>query len=228
VIVVEGRRTRDMPAAELDERLAAAAPSRIVVDLGTGDGRFAYTAAAAHPDWFVVGVDALSERLADYSAKALRKRAKGGLPNALFVRASAEQPPPELRGRADDVRVLLPWGALLVGLVDPPRRPAVLDGIAALAHHQGADLTIVLNAEPWEESTPKDMADLPPVTVDSVEHTLKPAYAERGITVVETRELTEPEVKDLATTWARRLAASHRGHPRFVLVRARMAPRPEA
>lgn len=219
MIVVEGKRTRDMSADELDERIGTAA--RVVVDVGTGDGRWAYTAAEANPDWLVVGIDAISERLAEYSAKAGRKPAKGGAPNALFVRASAEQPPPELHHRADAVHVHLPWGALLAGLVAPDSDSgaAVLDGLAALAKTQ-ASLTVVLNAEPWEESTPKDVAELPAVTVADAETRLAPLYAARGIVVHEAREMTADEVRSFTTTWSRKLAASHRGHPKFVLLQA--------
>jgi 16S rRNA (adenine(1408)-N(1))-methyltransferase len=221
VIVVEGKRTRDMGAPELEERMAAAGATRLVVDVGTGDGRFAYATATAHPDWFVVGIDAIAERLDELSAKAARKPAKGGRPNVLFVRASAEQPPAELRGRVDAVHVLLPWGALLVGtmLADP----VVLDGLTDLAK-PGAELTVVFNAEVWEESTPKDMAELPAVTVDYVRQSLAPAYRARGIEVTEARELSAAEVKDLPTTWSKRLAVSHRGHPKFVLAQGVVAP----
>jgi 16S rRNA (adenine(1408)-N(1))-methyltransferase len=220
VIVVEGKRTREMGGAELDARIAAAAATRVVVDVGTGDGRFAYATATAHSDWFVIGIDAIAERLDTWSAKAVRKPAKGGRPNVLFVRASAEQPPAELQGRAHAVHVLLPWGALLVGtmLADP----AVLDGLTALAR-PGAELTVVFNAEVWEESTPKDMADLPAVTVEYVEQTLAPRYAARGIEISEARELSAQEVMDLPTTWSKRLARSHRGHPKFVLARGAVA-----
>jgi 16S rRNA (adenine(1408)-N(1))-methyltransferase len=224
VIVVEGKRTRELPRDELDElagRLSRA--GRVHIDVGTGDGRYAYATATAHPDWLVVGIDAIREPLAEISTKAARKPAKGGRDNLLFVRASAEDPPPELHGTAHEVGVVLPWGALLTGAV--LAQPAVLQGLTALARPEGADLTVVLNAEPWEESTPKDMAGLPAVTVDYAADTLAPAYAEQGVTVTEARLLDPAEVKALPTTWARRLAASHQGRPRFVLVKGRIAGR---
>jgi 16S rRNA (adenine(1408)-N(1))-methyltransferase len=219
MIVVEGRRRREMTAAELDERIAAANPSSIVIDVGTGDGRFAYHHAGADPGAFVIGIDAIAERLEELSAKAARKPAKGGRANVLFVRASAESLPPQLRGRADTVHVLLPWGALLVGtmLADP----AVINGLVALAK-PGASIDIVFNAEVWEDSTPKDMADLPAVTVDYVDQTLRPAYEAAGIDVTDVHEMSEAEIKDLPTTWARKLA--HGRHPKFVRVVGRVRP----
>jgi 16S rRNA (adenine(1408)-N(1))-methyltransferase len=211
MIVIEGKRRREMTAAELDERMAAGNSSRLVIDIGTGDGRFAYAYATDHPDTFVVGMDAIAERLEELSTKATRKPAKGGRPNVLFVRASVEQPPPELEHRADELHVLLPWGGLLVGTM--LARPDVMAGLSALAK-PGARLTIVFNGEVWEDSTPKDMADLPAVTVEYVESELRPRYRQRGIELDDVHEMSPAEIKDLPTTWARRLA--HGRHPKFV------------
>lgn len=201
MIVVEGKRTREV------DRLDTSPWSRVVIDVGTGDGRSTYATAGDHPDWLIIGMDAISERLAEYSAKAMRKPAKGGRPNALFVRASAEAPPPELHHTADEVHVILPWGALLAGLVDPTGQPAVLDGLRQLGK-PNAVLRVVLNAEPWEESLPKDMADMPSVSVERVQA----AYPQ----ATDVHDLSPDEVKALPSTWARRLAASHHGAPHFV------------
>lgn len=218
MIVVSGKERRELDGAGLAERRRG--HERLVVDVGTGDGRFAYAYAAAHPDSFVIGMDALAENLEEASAKATRKPAKGGLPNVLFVRASVEQPPPELAHQADEVHVLLPWGALLVGtmLAEAP----VMAGLTSLAR-PGARLRIVFNGEVWEESTPKDMADLPAVTVDYVTHTLAPRYERHGIVLDDVHEMTPAETKELGTTWARKL--SHGRHPRFVVATGAVADR---
>jgi 16S rRNA (adenine(1408)-N(1))-methyltransferase len=213
VIVVEGKTRREMGTAELAERMAAAGTQRVVVDVGTGDGRFAYSYAADHADAFVIGMDAIAERLDELSAKAARKPAKGGLPNVLFVRASVEDPPPELARLADEVHVLLPWGALLLGTM--LGTPEVMRGLTFVAR-PGARVTIVFNGEVWEDSTPKDMVDLPPVTVDYVRTELAPRYAEEhGIVLDDVHDMSPAEIKALTTTWARKLA--HGRHPKFVL-----------
>lgn len=214
MIVVEGKRRREMTAAELQERMQAAGTTRVVVDVGTGDGRFAYVRASTHSNDFVVGMDAIAERLEEVSAKAARKPAKGGRPNVLFVRASVESPPAELIGLADEIHVLLPWGALLVGTM--LAEPAVMRGLTALAKPGGAGLVVVFNAEVWEDSTPHHMVDLPAVSVEYVEEVLRPAYQEFGIETDAVHEMSPEEVKDLPTTWARKLA--HGRHPKFVRV----------
>lgn len=120
MIAIVGRSTHDLGPDELAERRRGTV--RVVVDVGTGDGRWAYAYARAHPDAFVVGIDALAANLAEVSRRASRKAARGGLPNVLFVRADAAAPPAELVGSADEVHVLLPWGKLLLGtmLARPP------------------------------------------------------------------------------------------------------------
>ncbi len=118
--VVGKGRTAAMERAELSGLRASAA--RTIVDVGTGDGRYAYAPASSHPEWLVVGVDALDEPMGEMAHKALRKPARGGRANVVYLRAALEVLPDELRGIADEVHVLLPWGRLLEGIVLARRR----------------------------------------------------------------------------------------------------------
>src|SRR6185437_11098206 len=102
----------------------------VAVDVGTGDGRFAYQLASDDARRFVVGIDALAEPMGERAAIAARKPARGGRPNLVFVHAAVEALPVELRGVADEISVQLPWGALLEGIVRA--RADVLQGIAGL------------------------------------------------------------------------------------------------
>ncbi len=170
MIAVRGKHTEAMEGAEL---AALVAPyDGVTVDLGAGDGRFAYRYATAHPERFVIGIDPVAENLRELSAKAARKLARGGLPNVLYVVASVEQLPPELRGIAGEIFVTLPWGSLMRGIILAD--PAVLDGIASLARH-GAELRIVLNARIFDDPVPADVRDLPEVTPDYAMRDPRPA-----------------------------------------------------
>src|SRR6185369_1989880 len=82
---------------------------RVLLDLGTGDGRYVRQLAGEHPDWFMIGVDSCRENLHEYS------RAK--LPNMLFVIASAQDLPCELSGLISNIMVNFPWGSLLESLL---------------------------------------------------------------------------------------------------------------
>ena len=99
-----------MPAADLAALRAEYA--NCAVDVGTGDARFAYHLASERPDWLVIGLDALDEPMGEIAYKAARKPARGGRPNLVLLRAAIEALPAELAQIADEVDVLLPWGAL--------------------------------------------------------------------------------------------------------------------
>jgi len=218
VRVVRGRDLAEVSEAEV--AALAAAHEGLTVDVGTGDGRLAYACARRHPQRLVVGMDPARDQMRETSWRALRKPSRGGLPNVLFVWAGVEAPPAELKGRADRVAVILPWGRLMVGLT--LALPDILEGLRALAA-PGARFDLVLGADVWQDPVPADLRDLPEVTVDYVESVLVPAYERHGLRIVESRMLAREEIAGLATTWARRLAHG-RDEPRFVYVRALAAP----
>jgi 16S rRNA (adenine(1408)-N(1))-methyltransferase len=150
----------------------------------------------------VVGLDVVAAPLVDSARRAARRPDRGGAPNLLYGLARAQEPPPELAGRADEIRVTLPWGDLLEGLALAD--PAVLDGLATLAR-PSARLRVVLNGEPWRSNAPIRMRRLPQLTPEYVRSTLADRYAAHGIVVKESRLLTEGEIQGLHSTWAKRL-----------------------
>jgi 16S rRNA (adenine(1408)-N(1))-methyltransferase len=85
----------------------------VIVDIGTGDGRFVYQTARENPAKFYVGIDANSRPLEKISMKATRRPAKGGAPNLMFVQAAIEDLPDELNDAADEIHIHFPWGSLL-------------------------------------------------------------------------------------------------------------------
>lgn len=173
----------------------------------------------------MIGLDPATGQLADVSRRAARAPARGGLPNLLFAQATAQQPSEELTGRADEIRVALPWGDLLEGLA--LAEPAVLDGLAALAR-PGARLRLVLNGADWHAArAPRRMRRLPQLTPEHARLVLAPAYAAHGIQVTAARHLADGEIRALESTWARRLAHG-RGGLGLTLVDACITPRVEA
>ena len=102
-----GKTSLDLNLTGLQERLTNY--QRIMLDLGTGDGRYVHSLAEKNPGWFVIGVDACRENLHEHS------RAK--LTNMLFVIASAQNLPPELNGLVSQITINFPWGSLLESLL---------------------------------------------------------------------------------------------------------------
>jgi 16S rRNA (adenine(1408)-N(1))-methyltransferase len=75
----------------------------VVVDIGTGDGRYVYRSARSDPDRFYIGIDVERRALEKVSEKIHRRPEKGGLSNVLFVHASVEALPAELDRCADEI-----------------------------------------------------------------------------------------------------------------------------
>jgi 16S rRNA (adenine(1408)-N(1))-methyltransferase len=166
------------------------------VDVGTGDGRFVLDAAGATPDRLAVGIDPVATAMAEASRRAAAPPRKGGLPNALFVVAAAESPPPELAGRASTVTVNLPWGSLLRGALalDPPAAA----GIASLVAPGGRVEMLVAPAD-------RDRLAADVRVEDRLAGSLVGDWAAHGLLVVDARPATPVDLAATRTTWARRL-----------------------
>jgi 16S rRNA (adenine(1408)-N(1))-methyltransferase len=109
---IRGKTSLDMDLTELRARIAEY--NRIFLDLGTGDGKFAFSLADNFPDHFVIGVDSCRENLREFS--------RVDLPNLLYVIASAQSLPRELTGLVSEVAINFPWGSLLESLLNDDAR----------------------------------------------------------------------------------------------------------
>lgn len=105
---IRGRMPCTLDLTELQARLAN--HQRVVLDLGTGDGKFAFHHARTFPSRFVIGVDSCRENLRELS------RLK--LPNLLYIIASAQSLPQELNGLVSHITINFPWGSLLESLLN--------------------------------------------------------------------------------------------------------------
>ncbi|HLF71663.1 MAG TPA: class I SAM-dependent methyltransferase [Dehalococcoidia bacterium] len=175
---------------------------RVVIDLGAGDGRYAYESARGDASSVYVAVDPDADALGEYAYRAARKPARGGVDNARFVVASVEALPEELRGLAGLVRVNFPWGGLLRGLLAPD--DGILHAVASLAAPDGR-FEIVMSYDPAHDPNAFAGEPLPPLDAAYIEAVLAPAYAEAGLAIDETRRLSQDEALALPSNWGRRL-----------------------
>jgi 16S rRNA (adenine(1408)-N(1))-methyltransferase len=185
---------------------------RVSLDVGTGDGRLPYARARESPERFFIGLDANAAGLREWSGRASRER----LPNLAFVRAAVEELPAELRGIADRVSVVLPWGSLLAAVAGPS--VPVLAGLRA-ACQPGAALTVVLGSDPGRDERELRRLGLPPLDSGDLAGRLREGYAAAGLAVARVRPLPGAGLSGWPSTWARRLALG-RGRA-FVEVEAR-------
>jgi 16S rRNA (adenine(1408)-N(1))-methyltransferase len=200
---------RGKTSAEIDaDGLAAgvAGYGEVLIDVGTGDGRYVLHVARTRPTWFAIGVDACRDNLRKISRKAPS--------NALYVIANALALPGELGGMASKVTINFPWGSLLTGLLDG--EPMLMEGLLAIAR-PGATLEIRLNAGALTEAGH---------TLESVGARVQQALHEGGFDVRELVRLDARELRRCHTTWAKRLAYGR--DPRAVCLRATFAGDAEA
>jgi 16S rRNA (adenine(1408)-N(1))-methyltransferase len=162
----------------------------VTVDLGTGDGRFVLAHAAAHPDRFVLGIDASPEAMRDGSRRAARLASRGGLPNARFVVSAVEALPAGLDGLADLVTVHFPWGSLRDAAAG--HDPTVIARIGSLIR-PGGSLRLLLSAAERDGTS-----GIYPEAVAT-------AYAALGMTLAECRLATLDDAVAVHSSWGKRL-----------------------
>lgn len=184
----------------------------VVIDIGTGDGRFVLRTARDRPQSLVIGIDPVQEAMAGVARRASAKPSRGGVPNALFLVASAEALPGALSSKASLVTVNYPWGALLRTLVEPDR-----DGLRAVAGllQPGGRLIALLNASVTDDRDYGERLGLPPLEDAHIEERLVPGWQESGLEGVTWHRLEPAEEPAHHTTWGRRLV---RGSNRSTIV----------
>ena len=169
----------------------------VIIDIGTGDGRFVYQSARQNPNKFYIGIDPNVRPLEKISEKIHRKPAKGGAPNVLFVQAAIEDLPAELDGVADEVHVHFPWGSLLravaTGDVD------ILRNVRRICA-PGALLEVVIN--------------------DQIADQLIERYRSAGFEVLEHGSVPAAQWSEFETTWARRLKQNEHRSVVYLIARA--------
>jgi 16S rRNA (adenine(1408)-N(1))-methyltransferase len=191
----------------------------VVIDLGSGDGRYAYESARSDPKSLCMAVDPDAAALAEYAYRAGRKSARGGVTNVIFVVASVEQLPRELDGLAERVRINFPWGSLLRALLAP--EPPLLGSIARILR-PGGSFEIVLSYDPGHDTGAFAGGPLPALDQVHIETKLIPAYGAAGLPISHGQRLDLDEALAIPSSWGRRLLHTR---PREVFLIAGTMPR---
>ncbi|MCY3569562.1 MAG: class I SAM-dependent methyltransferase [Chloroflexi bacterium] len=189
--IITRRGPRTMDAAEFNEQRARYAST--LIDLGTGDGAWPRRFAREHANVLAVGVDSDRDALREAAKLAERKPARGGAANAIFVAASAESLPPELRESADWVTIYFPWSALLRMILAGDDRLGELLYFLCPARSR---VSIVLNAE-------APPAGVEPPTPASVRGSLESPLSAAGFRITRSERLEASQAPP--TTWGGRL-----------------------
>lgn len=173
----------------------------MILDLGTGNGKAVLRRARREPSALVIGLDADAAAMRAASARAARSPSKGGLPNALFLAAAAEELPGLPSGAVDLVTVVLPWGSLLRGLVRA--EPDLLAGLTGCLR-EGGELELLLSVGPRDRSA--GVTEFDRRAADVLIGDLKT----RGLYATAVRQATPDDVDRLSSSWAKRLGVPNR------------------
>ena len=184
---ITGKRCQEITTDELRALVTnLTAQPDVLVDLGTGDGRFVVGEARAHPLHSVIGIDACRDNLREASRRAPA--------NALFLIANALDLPAEFAGLASAITINFPWGTLLTGLLD--ERAPLWATLARLAR-PGATLAIRLNGGAMAE------AGWP---LEAGAEQARRLAGRAGFRLATPYTLAADDLRALPSTWARRLA----------------------
>lgn len=189
----------------------------VVIDIGTGDGRFVYQSARENQRKFYIGIDPNTKALEKISEKIYRKPSKGGLPNVIFLQAAIESLPDELDGVADEIHIHFPWGSLLRAVLSADKD--VLSNLRRICA-PGCILEIIIGLDPARDRTEIERLSLPELSQGYLDTVLTPQYRAAGFDVLEKGVLAQAVWSKLQTSWARRLQGNTEREVIYLIARA--------
>lgn len=175
----------------------------IIVDIGTGDGKFAYKLAKENPDRLIIGIDPNQKNLERLSLKTYKKSARGGLKNCLFVLASIEDMPKELKGVANQVFINFPWGSLLRGIILIEQE--TWKNIKYICQ-KGAIIDLLLGYDKNIDRTEIKRLKLPILTQDYIKNNMAPKLAKQGFKITDLKLVNSSVLKNFPSSWAKKLS----------------------
>ena len=189
----------------------------VVVDIGTGDGRFVYRSALANPNKFFIGIDANARPLEKLSMKATRKPNKGGAPNLLFIQAAIENLPEELNASADEIHIHFPWGSLLQSVICGNEN--ILASLRRICAPECL-LEIVFGIDEERDKSEVKRLKLPEISPEYLEQILIPKYRAAGFKILKQGVLDSSRWSLMETSWARKLQSNDQRKCVYIIAQA--------
>ena len=198
MFVVKGRKTEELTRAEFAQLVKNY--QKVVLDLGSGDGKFVVINAVKNRHIFWVGIDPSETNLRIGSRDLNRQK----IINALLAVGSVEHLPEELHGAVDEVYINFPWGSLLETIVKPIMENLL--GISGILKDGGIINVIFGYNKELEPSEVKRLL-LPELSEDYIKDDLIPKYANIGLGINQfglLKRFDNPS-KIAETSWKKRL-----------------------
>lgn len=192
---IKGNKTVDLSVGEFNELKSKF--EKVVIDLGTGDGRFVYKSALTNSKVLFIGIDPAPKQMEEFSKKAIRKK----IENVLFIVGSFEILPKELTGCADKLFIVLPWGTLLKAVADPAD-----ENVTTLKFllRPNAEIEIIFGYDSELEPTQTNRLQLNEVDENKIIHKFENA----GFKLLQSSMLSGTEMKKLESTWGKRTSTT--------------------
>ena len=199
--ILKGKKTIEL----LDFNLLLEAYSEVLIDIGTGNGRYPYLYAKNNPNSLAIGIDPAGDNMIEYSVKSQKKTSKGGLNNVLYCVSAIESIPEEFANIGDIITVNLPWGSLLEGIVKA--ETIVLNAIATMAK-KNCSFRAIFSYTELHELGEIERRALPELSASYIENTLTPYYHKAGIEITVVKKFSNEDLRKLNTLWAKKLMVS--------------------
>lgn len=203
MIVIAGDKKNEMDKKSFKDECKK--HNKVILDIGTGDGKFVYRNAIKNKNNLYIGLDPAEKQIQIYSKKANRRRLK----NALYILGSLENLPEELYSTVDKIFVNLPWGTLLEKIVKS--NEIYTKELSKILKKDG-EIEIIFGYVPELEPSETERLGLPKIENES--DVLKAFSTFKKIfEVVEMKRLVKEDLDKIETTWAKKLKF---GKDRFI------------
>ena len=199
--ILKGKKTIEL----LNFRELLSCYSEVLIDIGTGNGKYPYKYAKKYPNSLAIGIDSAGDNMVKYSVKSQRKLCKGGLDNVLYCTAAIESIPEALVDIGDKITVNFPWGSLLEGIVKGDN--LILNAIVKMAK-KNCFFRVVFSYTELYESGEIERRELPDLSISYIENTLVPYYNKKKIIITEIKLFSNEDLRKLNTLWAKKLMVS--------------------
>jgi|GEM_PF-272196 len=199
--IIMGKKIKEIGKIELDKFIQGY--KKIIIDIGTGNGKFVYKLAKQNHENFYIGIDSNINGLREYSRRIYNKPAKGGLFNIIYVLAYIENLPIELEGLADKIFINYPWGSLLAYLVNSDKK--ILKNITQISK-QNAEISLLFNYSSKYEPISMNKFGIVDISSYHIRKKMMPQYKKAGIIIKKFKKFSNEELQNSCDFWAKKIA----------------------
>lgn len=197
---IVGKKSVSLSKEELQEFVSNY--ENVHIDLGTGDGLFAWRLAKDATKTAVLGLDAARESLREGSARSAKKPARGGAPNAVFICANVLELDDTFNNMADVISVNFPWGTLLQAVSIPFED--FVSKISSMLKN-GGRMDQHINMHVFNDDEQRKALGLPVLDDNYFKKTLAPVYEKYGLELQEYYFIPAGQKTEVSSTWGGRL-----------------------